>query len=198
MDYATFRVKSKGGTFYPVPDLRTVPALPALHALQAGGRRGGVFCLNIDSQSRRCKNDHMAFIDPHKITEIENRLKAYGIRKEDVTEKFIRSSGAGGQNVNKVSTAVYLKHIPTGIQVKMQKERSQSLNRFLAWRLLLDKIESKILGEKSRKQKEIEKARRQKRKRSRRAKEKMLRGKKMQSEKKKSRRISPNEIDRGE
>jgi protein subunit release factor B len=100
--------------------------------------------------------------------------------------------------VNKVSTAVYLKHIPTGIQVKMQKERSQSLNRFLAWRLLLDKIESKILGEKSRKQKEIEKVRRQKRKRSKRAKEKMLRGKKMQSEKKKSRRISPNEIDRGE
>jgi len=140
----------------------------------------------------------MTFINPHKIAEIENRMKERGIRKEDVIEKFVRSSGAGGQNVNKVSTAVYLKHIPTGIQVKMQKERSQSLNRFLAWRLLLDKIESKILGEKSRKQKEIEKVRRQKRKRSKRAKEKMLRGKKMQSEKKKHRRISPNEIDRGE
>ena len=137
-------------------------------------------------------------INPQKMAEIENRIKERGIRKEDVIEKFVRSSGAGGQNVNKVSTAVYLKHIPTGIQVKMQKERSQSLNRFLAWRLLLDKIESKILGEKSRKQKEIEKVRRQKRKRSKRAKEKMLRGKKMQSEKKKHRRISPNEIDRGE
>jgi protein subunit release factor B len=137
-------------------------------------------------------------INPQKMAEIENRIKERGIRKEDVIEKFVRSSGAGGQNVNKVSTAVYLKHIPTGIQVKMQKERSQSLNRFLAWRLLLDKIESKILGEKSRKQKEIEKVRRQKRKRSKRAKEKMLRGKKLQSEKKKSRRISPNEIDRGE
>jgi protein subunit release factor B len=132
------------------------------------------------------------------MAEIENGIKERGIRKEDVIEKFVRSSGAGGQNVNKVSTAVYLKHIPTGIQVKMQKERSQSLNRFLAWRLLLDKIESKILGEKSQKQKEIEKIRRQKRKRSKRAKEKMLRGKKMQSEKKKSRRISPNEINRGE
>ena len=137
-------------------------------------------------------------INPQKMAEIENRIKERGIRKEDVIEKFVRSSGAGGQNVNKVSTAVYLKHIPTGIQVKMRKERSQSLNRFLAWRLLLDKIESKILGEKSRKQKEIEKVRRQKRKRSKRAKEKMLRGKKLQSEKKKSRRISPNEIDRGE
>jgi protein subunit release factor B len=140
----------------------------------------------------------MTYISPHKIAEIENRMKEYGIKKEDVTEKFIRSSGAGGQNVNKVSTAVYLKHNPTGIEVKMQKERSQSLNRFLAWRLLLDKIASKILGEKSKKQKEIEKIRRQKRKRSRRAKEKMLREKKIQSEKKRRRRISPNEINRGE
>jgi len=138
--------------------------------------------------------EDMTFINPLKIAEIENRMKKYGIRKEDVIERFIRSSGAGGQNVNKVSTAVYLKHIPTGIEVKMQKERSQALNRFLAWRLLLDKIESKILGEKSRKQKEIEKIRRQKRRRSRRAKEKMLRAKKIQSEKKQHRRIAPGEL----
>jgi len=139
----------------------------------------------------------MTFINPQKLTEIENRMKKYGIRKEDVIERFIRSSGAGGQNVNKVSTAVYLKHIPTGIEVKMQKERSQTLNRFLAWRLLLDKIESKILGEKSRKQKEREKIRRQKRKRSKRAKEKMLRGKKIQSEKKQRRRVPSKEINHG-
>ena len=136
----------------------------------------------------------MAFINPQKITEIENRIKALGIRKEDVIERFVRSSGAGGQNVNKVSTAVYLKHLPTGIEVKMQKERSQALNRFLAWRLLLEKIEGRILGEKSKRQKEIEKIRRQKRRLSRRAKEKMLHGKKLQAEKKQHRRIAPSEI----
>ena len=125
---------------------------------------------------------------PQKLADLEARLKARGIRKEDVIEKFLRSSGAGGQNVNKVATAVYLKHIPTGIEVKMQRERSQALNRFLAWRLLLEKIESKQLGEKSKRRRAIEKIRRQKRKRSRQAKERMLEGKKIQAEKKRQRR----------
>lgn len=126
---------------------------------------------------------------------LELRLKTLNIRREDVVEKFLRSSGAGGQNVNKVSTAVYLKHLPTGIEVKMQRERSQALNRFLAWRLLLDKIESRVLGEKSRRQKAIEKIRRQKRKRSRRAKEKMLGEKKRHSQIKQQRKVSPREIE---
>lgn len=137
----------------------------------------------------------MTFVAPQKLAELENQLKARGIRKEDVIEKFLRASGAGGQNVNKVSTAVYLKHLPTGIEVKMQKERSQAINRFLAWRLLLEKIESKQLGEKSKRQKAIEKIRRQKRKRSRRSKERMLGNKRLQAVKKQSRKIPSNDIE---
>ena len=108
-------------------------------------------------------------------------------KESDLIEKFIRSGGPGGQNVNKVSTAVYLKHIPTGIEVKCGRERSQALNRFLARRLLEQKIENMILGKRSAQQQKFEKIRRQKRRRSRRSKEKMLKNKKLVSIKKQSR-----------
>lgn len=111
-----------------------------------------------------------------------------GLRESDFTESFTRSGGAGGQNVNKVSSCVWLKHLPTGLEVKCQKERSQALNRFLAKRLLLEKIETLTRGEASQKRQEIEKIRRQKRKRSRRAKNKMLEHKKQHAEKKSFRR----------
>ena len=101
-----------------------------------------------------------------------------GLKDSDFTESFIRSGGAGGQNVNKVSTCVVLRHIPTGFEVKCQKERSQALNRFLAKRDLVDKIEAHCLGIKTAKRQEHEKIRRQKRRRSKRAKDKMLDSKK--------------------
>ena len=111
-------------------------------------------------------------------------MKRLGIREVDFEERFIRSGGPGGQNVNKVSTCVVLKHRPSGIEVKCQRERSQALNRFLARRLLLQKIEAKILGRLSEERKRIEKIRRQKRKRSKRAKGKMLADKKRRTDKK--------------
>ena len=116
------------------------------------------------------------------------KMESLGIRENDIEEKFIRASKKGGQKVNKTSSCVYLKHLPTGIEVKCQKERSQALNRFLARRILINKIESLVLGKKAAEQKRIEKIRRQKRRRSRRAKEKMLRYKKIRSEKKELRR----------
>lgn len=136
----------------------------------------------------------MTYVTPQKMAELQARLRARGIRKEDVVERFLRSSGAGGQNVNKVSSAVYLKHLPTGLEVKMQQERSQAVNRFLAWRLLLEKIEERILHKKSQKRQAIEKIRRQKRKRSRRAKERILGEKKKRSALKQQRQVSAREI----
>ena len=112
------------------------------------------------------------------------KMDSSGIKETDLEEKFIRSSKKGGQKVNKTSTCVYLKHKPTGIEVKCQEERSQALNRFLARRILVNKIESLVLGREAEREKAIEKIRRQKRKRSRRAKDKMLRYKKIHSEKK--------------
>jgi peptide chain release factor len=123
------------------------------------------------------------------------KMDALGIREGDLVEKFVRSGGKGGQNVNKTSNCVYLKHIPTGIEVKCQRERSQSINRFLARRILAEKIEAIKLGKESDEQARIEKIRRQKRKRSKRAKDKMLAAKRAHAEVKLGRAFRPGERD---
>ena len=122
-----------------------------------------------------------------KLTQLEQRMAALGVRETDIDETFVRSGGAGGQKVNKSSSCVMMLHKPTGLRVKCQTTRHQGLNRFLARRLLLDKIERRqrgyVEGERSR----IEKIRRQKRKRSRRTKERMLADKARQAAKKRLR-----------
>ncbi|HEX2966320.1 MAG TPA: peptide chain release factor-like protein [Syntrophorhabdaceae bacterium] len=133
-------------------------------------------------------------ITAEKQKRLDDKMEALGIREADITERFVRSQGHGGQKVNKTSTCVYLKHLPTGIEVKCQQERSQSLNRFLARRILADKVEKMIAGRESDEQKKIEKLRRQKRRRSRKAKEKVLKLKHLQAEKKKARSEKPDQF----
>ncbi len=111
-------------------------------------------------------------------------LKLY---EEDIIEKFIRGSGSGGQKINTSANCVWLKHEPTGIEVKCQAARSRAHNRFTARRSLCKKLDKLISGKKSKAEQAREKIRRQKRKRSKRAKEKILKDKQAQSKKKESR-----------
>lgn len=131
-------------------------------------------------------------VSPEKEAALRSRMERLGVSEKDFEETFIRSSGPGGQKVNKTSSCVFLVHVPTGLSVKCQRERSQALNRFLARRLILDRIERLQTGKMHQMEMERERVRRQKRRRSLRAKEKMLVVKHRQAEKKTlRRRISP-------
>ena len=127
-------------------------------------------------------------VSPGKRAQLDERMAKLGVRESDIEESFVKSGGHGGQNVNKLATCVMLVHRPTGLQVKSQETRQQGLNRFIARRLLLDKIEQLQTGKVAAEQAKIEKIRRQKRKRSRRAKERMLADKSHRADKKSARR----------
>jgi len=121
------------------------------------------------------------------MEEISKRMLKMGISENDIRESFISSGGPGGQHVNKTASCVYLKHIPTGIEVKCQSQRSQASNRIMARQILIKRIEELDRKMAQARRQAIEKLRRQKRRPSRAARLKRLEAKKRHSVKKKLR-----------
>lgn len=122
-----------------------------------------------------------------KNLETEDTFKQPDIREQDIVEKFIKASGPGGQFVNKTSSCVYLKHIPTGIEVKCQKERSQAVNRYMARKILAEKVKAFKLRQISKVKDEAEKIKRRMRPKPAKLKRKILEGKRRLSQKKRMR-----------
>ena len=108
-------------------------------------------------------------VTPKKQAQLEARMAALGLCEADLQEKFIHSSGPGGQRVNKAASCVYLKHRPTGLEVKMQQERQQRLNRYYARQRLCELLEEKTLGRQSPATLKADKIRKQKQRRRRRS-----------------------------
>lgn len=123
-----------------------------------------------------------------KLADLERRLSALGVAEGELLEKFVRGSGSGGQKINKTSNCVFLKHLPSGVCVKVQMDRSREMNRFLARRELCEQLEAIRDGRAIAKTQAIEKMRRQKRQRSRRSKQRSIADKRLQSRKKSLRR----------
>jgi protein subunit release factor B len=106
------------------------------------------------------------------------RFVSLGVRPEEVEERFVRGAGAGGQKINKTSSTVWLQHRPTGIEVRCQRERSQTVNRQLAWAELAEKLAWRRQESANQAQAARELVRRQKRQKSRGQKARMIEGKK--------------------
>ena len=117
-------------------------------------------------------------IGQDKLLSLEKEMSELGISENDLIEKFILGTGSGGQKINKSSTTVYLKHIPTGIEVKCQKGRSQALNRYYARKELIEKIKKTLLQVTTKKEQAAAKIKRQKKRKTRRQKQKMIDDKK--------------------
>lgn len=127
-------------------------------------------------------------VTAEKSAALAERMAALGISDSDLLEKFVRGSGAGGQKINKTSSCVFLKHLPTGVCIKCQMDRSREMNRFLARRELCDQLDAIREGRAVAKTQAIEKMRRTNRPRSRNSKRRSVADKRNQSQKKSLRR----------
>lgn len=119
---------------------------------------------------------------------LQRRMAKLGISEEELVEKFVRGSGSGGQKINKTSSCVFLKHPPTGLEVKVQRDRSREMNRYLARKEICEQLETSLLGKKSERQQIHEKIRRKKRRQSRRQRAKTVNLKRQHGQKKSLRR----------
>ena len=109
-------------------------------------------------------------VTERKARELWERMERRGVCEADLEESFVRSRGPGGQKVNKSSTCVQLRHVPSGITIKMQRSRRQGLNRYYARQRLCEMLEEQALGSESPEEKRREKIRKQKDRRRRRTK----------------------------
>jgi protein subunit release factor B len=114
-------------------------------------------------------------------TQIQDKLDALGVRVRDVTERFVRGSGPGGQKINKTSSTVHLRHEPTGVEVRVQRERSQAANRELAWSELCEKLRERLRAAERERQQAAAKAKRRARPKSRRQKALQVAGKRREA-----------------
>ena len=133
-------------------------------------------------------------VSERRVEQLRAQMERLGLREVDLDERFIRAGGPGGQNVNKVATCVWLRHRPTGLEVKVQRERTQGMNRFLARRLLVERLnemrERRLAAEQAR----LYRIRRQRRRRPLHVKEQILKRKRRHSLKKRLRaRPSPDD-----
>ena len=119
---------------------------------------------------------------------LERRMNSLGVFEDDLIEKFIRGTGSGGQKVNKTSSCVFLQHPPTHQEVKVQRERSREMNRFLAREELCDRLEEILQAKKTARKQAREKVRRQKRRPSIRARARNVEKKRQHGQKKENRR----------
>ena len=125
-----------------------------------------------------CAHDSMADFPDIVEASLRARFVSLGVQPDDVEETFIRGTGAGGQKINKTSSTVRLRHRPTGLDVRCQRERNQSVNRQLAWAELADRLEARQQATAGAALAERELQRRRKRQKSRGQKARMIESKK--------------------